>query len=405
MRPRFRVFTRPDCLASDRPGQSPATRSFARLSRRRRCAGRRRPLRGPSAWNGSGSARPLDAVGDVLGERRAVLEAVPGAAAEQPPRGALGMAVEDEVRVGRQVVLADAGADHRRVGECREAVRGVGRAPPARAAATAGGRACRGRPRRRAGRARSWRRGRRSRRGRRTARRTRRTRACRARRRRCRRRRRRAARCCSSICAREEHAAARRRTPRRRRRRVGRRPARARALSTRTPCRFAVLDEQLRRAPRVQHARLGLEEHGMRGRRCRARDRGRARRPDRATRTGCRGARASCGSAASKPSAVRANHATPTGSQMRVPVSSCSSSHIVRARRASSVYHSTLPCASREEAGVAAGARAHVARRVLLDERDVPAAQRELTRGGCAEDACSDDRCAAHAQDRRRAGM
>ena len=67
----------------------------------------------------------FQAVGDVLGERRAVLEAVPRATAEQPPRLVLGMAVEDEVRVRRQVVLADAAADHRGLREPREAVRGV----------------------------------------------------------------------------------------------------------------------------------------------------------------------------------------------------------------------------------------------------------------------------------------
>src|SRR6478735_12292212 len=53
-----------------------------------------------------GLGAAFQAVGDVLGERRAVLEAVPRAAAEQPPRRELGMAVEDEVRVRRQVVLA-----------------------------------------------------------------------------------------------------------------------------------------------------------------------------------------------------------------------------------------------------------------------------------------------------------
>ena len=66
-------------------------------------------------------APALDAVGDVLGERRPVLEAVTRAAAEEPPAGVLRMAVEEEMRVGRQVVLADARADERRVGERREA--------------------------------------------------------------------------------------------------------------------------------------------------------------------------------------------------------------------------------------------------------------------------------------------
>ena len=55
----------------------------------------------------------LDAVGDVLGQRGAVLEAVPRAASDEPPAIALGMAVDDEVRVGREVVLANAAAEHR----------------------------------------------------------------------------------------------------------------------------------------------------------------------------------------------------------------------------------------------------------------------------------------------------
>ncbi len=82
-------------------------------------------MRTPSAWNGSGTARLLEAVGDVLSESWAVLEAVPRPAAEEPPRLALRVLSEDEVRVAGQVVLADAGADDGCAGERREAHRRV----------------------------------------------------------------------------------------------------------------------------------------------------------------------------------------------------------------------------------------------------------------------------------------
>ena len=55
-----------------------------------------------------GLAAALDAVGDVLGERGPVLEPVARAAAEEPPARVLGMAGDEEVRVEREVVLADA---------------------------------------------------------------------------------------------------------------------------------------------------------------------------------------------------------------------------------------------------------------------------------------------------------
>ena len=108
-----------------------------------------------------------------------MLEAVPRAAAEQPPRVALGMLREEEVGVAGQLVLADARADDRCVGERREPLRGVRARAPARAPAAAGGRGGRGRSPRRGRPARPSRRARRARRGRRTARRSRRSRACR----------------------------------------------------------------------------------------------------------------------------------------------------------------------------------------------------------------------------------
>ena len=224
------------------------------------------PLRGPSAWNGSGSARPSRQSATYSRERRAVLEAVAGAAAEQPPRRVLGMAVEDEVRVRRQVVLADAPADDRRAGERREAVRGVVARDLLELARAAAGRACRDRRSRRAGRARSSRRARRSRRGRRTARRTRRSRACRATTRRCRRRRRRGARSSArpapgkNCGSHEPHA----QTTTSAARGVGRRAA---AVLEPHAAALAVLDEELRRAPRVHDARLRLEAARRAGRR------------------------------------------------------------------------------------------------------------------------------------------
>ena len=84
------------------------------------------PVRSPRAWNGSALAPPFEAVGDVFAERRAVLEAVARAAADEPPRLALGMPPDREVRVGGHVVLAHARADHRRSREAREPVGRVG---------------------------------------------------------------------------------------------------------------------------------------------------------------------------------------------------------------------------------------------------------------------------------------
>src|SRR5262249_32728806 len=76
-----------------------------------RSAGAGGALAGAEPVEGLRLATALDAVGHVLGERRPVLEAVARAAAEQPPAVLAGVAVEEEVRVGRQVVLADACAD------------------------------------------------------------------------------------------------------------------------------------------------------------------------------------------------------------------------------------------------------------------------------------------------------
>src|SRR4051794_37722703 len=73
-----------------------------------------------------GLALPLDAVRDVLRERGAVLEAVAGAAADQPPAVVVRVRRDEEMRVAREAVLADARADDRCAGECGEPARRVG---------------------------------------------------------------------------------------------------------------------------------------------------------------------------------------------------------------------------------------------------------------------------------------
>src|SRR5205823_4521084 len=69
---------------------------------------------------GLGCLLAFDAVRDVLRQRGTMLEAVPRAAAEQPPPGALRMGRKEKVRVARQLVLADARTDDRRLAESRE---------------------------------------------------------------------------------------------------------------------------------------------------------------------------------------------------------------------------------------------------------------------------------------------
>src|SRR5271154_4837449 len=80
---------------------------------------------GTEAVEGIRRAAAFDAVGDVLAECRPMLEAVAGAAAEQPPAGALGMGGDEEVRVGCEVVLADPCAGDARTGERGKAPREI----------------------------------------------------------------------------------------------------------------------------------------------------------------------------------------------------------------------------------------------------------------------------------------
>ena len=67
-----------------------------------------------------GAVREEDA-GGVVAEGGGELEAVAGAAAEEPDVPGLGVAVEEEVAVRAVLVLADAGLDERRAGERGEA--------------------------------------------------------------------------------------------------------------------------------------------------------------------------------------------------------------------------------------------------------------------------------------------
>src|SRR5581483_81825 len=74
----------------------------------------------PERMERLGLALSLDAVRDVVTERRPVLETVPRPAAGEPPRRMLRVPADDEMRVGREVVLADARPDHGRAGESGE---------------------------------------------------------------------------------------------------------------------------------------------------------------------------------------------------------------------------------------------------------------------------------------------
>ena len=61
----------------------------------------------------------------ILGQRRPVLEPVPGPAAENPDSFVLGMPGDEEVRVRRQGVRTGPRRDHRRPGQAREPLRDV----------------------------------------------------------------------------------------------------------------------------------------------------------------------------------------------------------------------------------------------------------------------------------------
>ena len=221
------------------------------------------PLRGPSAWNGSGSARPSTQSATYSASAGPCLKPCP----EPPPSShhdaCSGWRSKTKcvsaVRSYWQTRPPTTGG----LRERREAARRVLARDLLELGATAAGRACRGRRSRRAGRARSSRRARRSRRGRRTA---------------------------PSYSQKPgvpRHAASapKKKTSRREifsstrpGKNCGSQEPQAQTTtsaagsivraSTR-PCSrqhaaaLAVLDEQLRRAPRVQDARLRLEQHGM----------------------------------------------------------------------------------------------------------------------------------------------
>ena len=358
-------------------------------------ARRRRPHRGLALARAERVERlrraaALDAVGDVLAERRPVLVAVARAAADEPPVRALGMRRDEEVRVAGERVLADPRADHRRAGECREAARRVLAGEPlvrlerraverVRVDAVAG--AVRrdlhaeaaevavaveavvvvAEPRPPGPRA---------------------------------------------VDAEEEDVAPRHvqvdmageesgkpgaAGPDARRRcaaaRAGRRGVSRRAVRARVPASPAARRSRPRRARTAPRA----------GRRRRAR--GRAAAPPRASaaRTGRRAA-SSVASLSSRnvPSPVP-NHATPTCSNRCAPLSASSSRQSPSARSASREYHSASPWAKRIRRVSPPDAERTWPGRVLLDERHVPAAARQLARGGRAEDAGADDGGCAHA--------
>ena len=217
-------------------------------------------------------APALDAVGDVLGERRAVLEAVTGAAADEPPRGCSGC------RATRKCVSGD-----RSYWQTRAPITGASasagsasprsRALPAAVSGARSGRACRGRRARPGSRERSSTRARRRRRARRSpvvveaAGRSR--PRCVARRG----RRRRGATTTGRAGEEARQPGAARPDDDVGVRRVGRVGA---SRLARHAAALSVLDQELRRAARVQHAGVRLEEHAVQVVERRAR--GRARR-------------------------------------------------------------------------------------------------------------------------------
>ena len=93
--------------------------------------------------------------GDVAADHRAMLEAVARSAPDEPHVVERRMAVDDEVRVRRRLVLAGAGLEDRPVGEVREAAREVAAGEADRVGVRRGGRPMRDRMARRSGPARS----------------------------------------------------------------------------------------------------------------------------------------------------------------------------------------------------------------------------------------------------------
>ena len=77
----------------------------------------------------AGAVEPSD---DVSPDDRPVLEAVAGAAADQPDVVEVGMPVDHEMAVRRGFVLADPGLDHGRIGQVGEASSQVATGEPDR---------------------------------------------------------------------------------------------------------------------------------------------------------------------------------------------------------------------------------------------------------------------------------
>ena len=109
MRPRFKGSLH--AAEGQVPGTVPGTWP---LGRRQPLDAVRRPAspeRGPSAWNGSGAARPSRQSATYSASAGPCLKPCPEPPPSSHQSGLLRMAGDDEVRVGGQVVLADAGAD------------------------------------------------------------------------------------------------------------------------------------------------------------------------------------------------------------------------------------------------------------------------------------------------------
>ena len=160
------------------------------------------------------------------------------------------------------------------------------------------------------------------------------------------------------------------------------------------------------RAPASPAARRSRRRPARRarsaGRRRRARGRAAAPPPASAARTGSPSRRSVASLSSRKPPSPVPNHATPTGSNRRAPLSASSSRHSSSPRSARPRVPLGLAVREADEPRVAARRRAHVTGRVLLDERHVPAAPRQLAGGGGAEDARADDGRGAHAREPNR---
>ena len=125
VRPLRRRAERACLKPQDLAGAAPEVRMPGTASRGRSA---NRSSGGASSWRGG--CVPHHERGDVLPDRRAVLEAVPRPASDDPCRRHRRVTVDDEVGIGRQLVLAHATLGHGLAGKRREAVAQVARGRP-----------------------------------------------------------------------------------------------------------------------------------------------------------------------------------------------------------------------------------------------------------------------------------